>query len=353
MGQSVSFGERAGPMGLPALCDPSRTFFLADEFTRRFIPEAFSACPAAIVPRGEACKTLAVLDGVYAALLDAGAGRDWTLVAVGGGSVSDLGGFAAATWNRGMDLGLAPTTLLSMVDASLGGKNGVDYRGFKNLVGTVHLPRFTLMDMATLESLDARELASGLAEIIKHAVIDGPVHMELVESALGPNGRLSPAVLKQLVQASVELKLRITEADPLDHGERLKLNLGHSFGHALEAATGLPHGLCVAAGIMTAFRFALARPAQDRLSHTQRDADRTAALLKSAGLPLGITELCSLAGPERGGQAAVRSAAARAMLSDKKRRGDQLRAVLPLGIGSVSVEPVPVGALASFIEEAP
>jgi 3-dehydroquinate synthase len=247
LASGIVYGSITGSTGLQALATPERTIIVADSLTRGFIPPAFSSCPVVVVPRGEAAKTLAGLESLYSAFLDAGVDRDWTVVAIGGGSVSDLAGFAASTWLRGIDFGFVPTTLLAMVDASIGGKNGVDFGGYKNLVGTINRPRFILCDTAVLGSLPAEALSSGLAEMVKHGIIEGAGHLEALE-AVCSSGLPQPASLTDLIRRSAQLKTSIAGADEREKGQRMKLNLGHTIGHAVEALTGLPHGHCVAVG---------------------------------------------------------------------------------------------------------
>ena len=155
---------------------------MTDAEIRRLHGASLPGWPVAEVPRGEAAKSLAELEALYGRFLELGLARDATVVAVGGGTVSDLAGFAASTWLRGVDFGFAPTTLLAMVDASVGGKNGVDFRGLKNQIGSFRQPRFVLMDVSVLSTLSDTEFRSGMAEVVKHAILAGGDYFELVES---------------------------------------------------------------------------------------------------------------------------------------------------------------------------
>ncbi|MBU0927804.1 MAG: 3-dehydroquinate synthase, partial [Spirochaetes bacterium] len=190
-GERSSSTIRFAPIAaLEGLVDTGRTVFVADELTAGFVRRLAGDDRIAVVPRGEAAKCLASLDGLYERFLELGVGRDWTAVGVGGGSVSDLAGFAASTWMRGLDFGFVPTTLLAMVDASVGGKNGIDYRGYKNLVGCFSQPRFVLVDPALLSGLPGYDLACGLAEAIKHGVIEGDGHLTALERAVAADGAI-------------------------------------------------------------------------------------------------------------------------------------------------------------------
>ena len=200
--------------------DAKRTIIVADELTSRLIPASLAARPVAIVPRGEEAKKLAVLDSVYSRFLEAGVGRDWGVLAVGGGSVSDLAGFAAATWMRGIAMYCMPTTMLAMVDASVGGKNGIDFHGYKNLIGTFSQPVLVIIDPENLTGLPGYDLAGGMAEALKHAIIDGESHFGLIEQATGSIDFGRPAdprrdgkVLEAVIRESVRVKASIVNND--------------------------------------------------------------------------------------------------------------------------------------------
>ena len=288
----IAFGPLAE---LRESLDASKTIVVTDRLIRRIHGEAFPDCPVIEVERGEAAKSLDSLEKLYGTFLDNSLGRDGIVLAIGGGAVSDLAGFAAATWLRGVEFGFAPTTLLAMVDASVGGKNGVDFRGVKNLVGSFSQPSFVTMDVSLLATLPDIEFASGMAEVIKHAVIAGGEYFELVASAAGAAARPASAVIESVVAGSVRLKAEIVERDERESGERRKLNLGHSVGHGIEAATGLPHGHSVAAGLGTVC--ALSRRL-GRLSAA--DCDRITLLLEGSGLPSTIGAAAALAAARSG-----------------------------------------------------
>lgn len=363
MRTAIRFGPLAGPEGLAEGLDAGKAFVVADEHTARLIPAELAARPRHILPRGEAAKTWAEAGRAYEAFAAAGVGRDWTVVAVGGGCVSDLAGFVAATWMRGVGLRVAPTTLLAMVDAALGGKNGVNFAGRKNLVGSFLEPDIMQVDVSCLASLPETELASGLVECIKHALIDGEAHLRLLEGALDPRARLSAVVTgpsaQAIVRASMAVKSRIVEADPEEAGPRMALNLGHTIGHAAEAVSGLAHGACVAAGLACALRLAaeLAPPAfRPGLASLE---GRALALLGSIGMPTSLAELGEAAARASGGRSpaegglAFREAVAGALASDKKKRGGDILFALPFALGDVRIAPVSVDHLASFIRSCP
>jgi 3-dehydroquinate synthase len=347
--------------GLDELVDPAKSVLVTDAEIRRLHGAAFPPCLAALVERGEAAKSLASLEELYGRFLELGLGRDGTVLAVGGGAISDLAGFAAATWMRGVDFGFAPTTLLAMVDAAVGGKNGVDFRGVKNLVGSFSQPRFVLMDVSTLSTLSDLEFASGMAEVVKHAVISGGPYFELVESLAEAelrSPRPSRDELERLVAGSVEIKAGIVNRDEREAGARRLLNLGHTVGHGVEAATGLPHGHSVAAGLGTVCRLAVRR---GRLAPVE--CDRITRLLDGLGLPssiaaaaeaaavLGHAAAPGLPAPVDGPD--LRAAVIAAIDSDKKRVGSDILMAIPGAIGSVAIEAVPLPDLRAFVMEAP
>jgi 3-dehydroquinate synthase len=343
---------------LATLVDPARTVIIADELTREFLPPEFDRERAVVVPRGEAAKNLGSLEGVYERFLELGVSRDWTVVGVGGGSVSDLAGFAATTWLRGIDSGFVPTTLLAMVDASVGGKNGIDYQGYKNLIGSFSQPRFVLVDTELLSSLPDYDLACGLVESIKHGIIEGDEHLSNMEQAISNTGKIDRSLLAPIIRRSVTLKAAIAAADEHEHGDRRKLNLGHTIGHGVEVITGLAHGASVAAGLASACRFALEHDASKRggTEHagTVALSKRIIALLDRLGLPTSL-EQARKASRETSelSPASFRDAVAEALGTDKKRIGTEILFALPRAVGQVDIEPVALQELRDFVRKAP
>ncbi|UBB26003.1 3-dehydroquinate synthase [Pseudoxanthomonas japonensis] len=283
-----------------------------------------------ILPAGEASKTLAHFGHAIDALATLGATRDACVFALGGGVVGDLAGFAAACWMRGVDCVQLPTTLLSMVDSSVGGKTAVDIPQGKNLVGAFHPPRAVFADTDALRTLPPRELRAGLAEVIKYGAIRDPLFFQWLEAERDALLESDPTVLAQAIARSCEHKAEIVERDPLERGERALLNLGHTFGHAIETEQGygspdndnLNHGEAVAVGMVLAARLS----AMLGLSG-DADTERLIALLHAYGLPIAIPT--GLA-PE---------ALLARMRLDKKNQAGRLRLVLWRGIGRAEVVP--------------
>lgn len=274
---------------------------------------------------GEEHKTVAAVERIWDAALEAGLDRDGIVVGVGGGVAGDLAGFAASTLLRGVALGQVPTTLLAMVDSSVGGKTGFNRPQGKNLVGTFHQPRFVLCDVETLSTLPEAERRAGLAEVVKSAWLEGEAAVAMLERDAEALLAGDEAATTRAIRMAVGLKARIVTEDEREAGRRMLLNLGHTVGHALEAAGGyrrLRHGEAVALGMVAAFRVGMglgaARPEQ---------AERLAALLRRLGLPW---ELDVHLDPH----------ALTFVGTDKKRRGGKVRFVVPAEPGETRVLPL-------------
>ena len=272
----------------------------------------------AVIPAGESTKTLETVQLIWKVFLNAGLARDDFAVAVGGGVTGDLTGFAAATWMRGIRWVNVSTTLLSMVDASTGGKTGCDLPEAKNLIGAFHSPSLVLADVDTLATLPAREWRCGLAEAIKHAFISDPALLEILPT--GTTGILPVAVARALA-----VKVRCVREDPFEKGVRGKLNLGHTVGHAVETASNftIQHGEAVAIGTVEEARLAV------RLGLAPADwPDQVAAPFARVGLPTSLPEGCTF------------ESLVPIMKRDKKKKGGVVRFALPCAPGDVRLTPV-------------
>lgn len=265
------------------------------------------------IPDGEQFKTLETVAGLYGKLVEAGLDRRCPVLALGGGVLGDTAGFAAATYLRGVPLVQIPTTLLAMVDASVGGKVGVDLPQGKNLVGAFKQPEMVIIDPAVLATLPQAEFRAGLAEVVKHGIIDAPELFAALES-----GQYQPG---EMLLEAVQVKVRVVQADPFEQGRRAVLNLGHTFAHAFERLANfeLRHGEAVAMGLACAARLAA------HLGHCSPEtADRIIGLLTRLELPTR---------PPAYPPAEVWAA----MATDKKRQGRTLRFILPRAIGDVDI----------------
>ena len=268
------------------------------------------------LPDGETHKTLATWASILDALVAARYDRDSLVIALGGGIVGDIAGFAAASYQRGIACLQIPTTLLAQVDSSVGGKTGVNHPQGKNLIGAFHQPQAVLIDTATLATLPPREFAAGMAEVIKYGLINSSDFFAWLEENRAAIAAHDPATLQTMIARCCAAKAAIVAADERESGQRALLNFGHTFGHALEALTAYQrwkHGECVAMGRVIACRLAA------RLGRiSEADADRAAALFAAFGLPTTV--------PADISSDAIRDK----MQLDKKTRGGQLRLVLPL-----------------------
>ncbi|MDL2321621.1 3-dehydroquinate synthase, partial [Desulfosarcina sp. OttesenSCG-928-B08] len=215
------------------------TVILTDTTVFQCCGEFFPACPVISIGLGEKIKTLETVSDIYRQLIDLGADRSTFLLGIGGGIVCDITGFVASTYMRGIRFGFVSTTLLSQMDASVGGKNGVNLGGYKNMVGTFNQPEFVICDMAVLKTLPRPEVLCGMAEIIKHGAIFSPSMVAELESFRSDALALNPEVIASLVYQSVAIKAGVVSRDEREHGERRKLNFGHTFGHAIEKLTAL------------------------------------------------------------------------------------------------------------------
>ena len=272
------------------------------------------------LPDGEAFKTMETASSVLDKLVEARAGRDTTLVALGGGVVGDITGFAAACYMRGVAFIQVPTTLLAQVDSSVGGKTGVNHPQGKNLIGAFHQPRIVLIDTATLGTLSDRELRAGMAEVIKYGAIADKTFFEWLEQNMDALLAKDPDALAHAVQRSCEIKAAVVAEDERESGARAILNFGHTFGHAIEHCQGYGdwlHGEAVAAGMIMAGELG---------GLADVDLSRLRALVASAGLPT--------APPPSGSKALLE-----AMRLDKKVQRKQLRFVLLRALGEAYVAP--------------
>ena len=272
---------------------------------------------------GERFKTLDTYANVIDALMDKRHNRTTTLIALGGGVIGDLAGFAAATFQRGVAFVQVPTTLLAQVDASVGGKTGVNHPGGKNMIGAFHQPRCVLADTATLATLPGREYRAGLAEVVKYGIIWSADFFAELERGIDALNQRDTAVLADVVRQSCAIKAAVVAEDEREQGRRAILNYGHTFGHALETLTGyhqLLHGEAVAIGMVLAADCACRHGLLDEAS-----VQRIRSLVGALGLP---TEMPLDIDP---------SAAFAAMGMDKKVVDGRLRLVLPERIGEVRV----------------
>jgi 3-dehydroquinate synthase len=299
----------------------SPLFIITDTVVADLYADLFPPGEVITLGTGEKIKTLDTMAFIFDQLIEAGADRASFILGVGGGIVCDITGFVASTFMRGVRFGFVSTTLLGQVDASVGGKNGVNFGGYKNMVGVFNQPEFVICDMALLTSLPAAEVRSGLAEIVKHAAIEEAAMFTYLEENAERAVNLDAAVIEKLVSDSVVIKAAVVNRDEKEAGERRKLNFGHTAGHAIEKTTGIPHGEAVSVGMVVA-----AALSEERGLLVADDVGRLTDLLRKLGLPTRV-------------DADVEQIIA-ALAKDKKREKDVIHFVLLDAIGSCRIEEI-------------
>jgi len=327
---TIIVGEALGNLGryLPV----ASPIIITDENVGRRYADQFPAGPIITIGTGEGIKTLDTVARIYAELVEIEADRSAWILGIGGGIVCDVAGFVASTYLRGIRFGFVASTLLAQVDASVGGKNGVNFGGYKNMVGTFNQPGFVICDPALLHTLPEAQLQCGFAEIVKHALIADAGMFDALEKDAARALALDTGVIERLVYESVVIKSAVVNRDEKEAGERRKLNFGHTFGHAIEKVTGVPHGQAVSIGMVLA-----AHLSQRRGLITAGETDRMRALLRQLNLPVRM--------------AFEREAVLEALGKDKKREGDHVHFVLLEGIGRAVIEPIPLAELRAVLAD--
>jgi 3-dehydroquinate synthase len=292
------------------------------------------------LPAGERYKTLKSLQKIYDIALENRLERSSTIVALGGGVIGDMAGFAAATWLRGINVVQVPTSLLAMVDSSVGGKTGVNHPQGKNLIGAFHQPRFVLIDPLVLKTLPPREFRAGMAEVIKYGIIwDAELFAKLEESKrLDQMRYVDEELLQIILSRSCQAKAAVVSKDEKEAGLRAILNYGHTIGHAVESLTGyklVNHGEAVAIGMVAAGQIAV----QLRMWKSP-DAERQDALIQKAGLPTKLPNVLDI------------EAILDSLQTDKKVEAGKVRFVLPTQIGAVTVtDQVPADVIRQVLRQ--
>jgi 3-dehydroquinate synthase len=318
-GAPVEYCFESNLSALKELTDEKKTVLLTDEHVFDAHTSKFKGWNTIVLKAGEEYKVQATIDAIIGQLIEMGADRGWTLVGIGGGVITDLAGYAASVFLRGIRCGFVPTSLLALVDASIGGKNGIDVGVYKNLVGTIRQPAFILHDLSLLKTLPEAEWRSGFAEIIKHAAIRDAQMFRELEAAGMPFYRKNKVALTELVERNALLKTRMVSADERETGERRQLNFGHTLGHALENQYELSHGEAISIGMGFA-----AKLSTEKLRF--KEADRVIALLDQYGLPTAARYKKEKVIP--------------VMARDKKKEGDAIHFVLLQKIGKAVIETI-------------
>lgn len=328
-GSELLFGDAES--FLRGICARGRVVVVADARVAEIYAPLLRGVEHLAVQAGEAEKSVDGVAAIWRYMMERGADRHSTLVAIGGGVVCDMAAFAAATYMRGVRFVLVPTTLLAQVDAAVGGKNGVNFGGYKNMVGCFAQPASVLVDTRFPATLSDREFRSGLAEVVKSAVVGDAELFEELERMSAAGLRGDTVLLERMVCAAVRVKVAIVEADEREAGMRRLLNLGHTAGHAIEhCACGFTHGEAVATGMAV-----IARAAAAQGLFAGEECRRLVALLEkfgfAASLPVAAEELAA------------------AIEKDKKRNGANVALVVPRAVGRCEIREVPMAGVAAWL----
>ncbi len=309
--------------------DRQQAVILTDEHVFQGHQKKLKGWNTIVIQAGEAYKVQATVDSVIEQLITMGADRKTFLIGIGGGVVTDIAGYVAAIYMRGISCGFIPTSILAMVDASIGGKNGIDVGLYKNLVGTIRQPQFLLYDYSLLKTLPDEEWTNGFAEIIKHAAIkDAALFRELEKNKLNTYKKDKVALAK-LIRRNVVIKSDVVEKDEFEQGDRKMLNFGHTLGHAIENLYQLSHGQAISIGMVAA---SLISEEYTDFS----DTDRIIATLKRYGLPTQM----DFDGKE----------VMNVLKMDKKKVKDSMAYVLLNKIGQAAVKTIPIVQLEKLLQ---
>lgn len=328
-GKTTTYYFDVGLSYLEKLVDRSQAVILTDDNVFRSHQRKFKGWNTIVIQAGEAFKVQDTVNSVIDQLITMGADRKTFLIGIGGGVVTDIAGFVAAIYMRGISFGFLPTSILAMVDASIGGKNGIDVGLYKNIVGAIRQPEFLLYDFSLLKSLPEEEWVNGFAEIIKHAAIrDAALFRELEKNKLSVYKK-DKAALAKLIRRNVVIKSDVVQKDEFEHGDRRMLNFGHTLGHAIENLYQLSHGQAISIGMVVA---SLISEEYTNFTGTDRIIDA----LKKYGLPTQMDfdakEVMNV------------------LRMDKKKVRDSMNYVLLSKIGQAVVKPILIAELDKLLQ---
>lgn len=315
---------------LEQLVSKDNTIILTDENIFAKNKKRFKGWKTIVIEAGEQYKNQTTVDDVISQMIGLGADRRTILVGVGGGVITDIAGYIAGIYMRGIQFGFAPASILAMVDACIGGKNGVDVGIYKNMVGLIRQPSFLLYDYSLLTSLPKQEWINGFAEIIKHAAIKDAVMFKLLEQHKLTDFQQDSALLNKLIQRNAMLKSKVVQADEFEQGERKQLNFGHTLGHAIENSYQLPHGFAVAIGMVVAAHIS------EHFTHFTA-TEKLVSVIKKYGLPTFL---------QFNAEQALQN-----MMADKKRFKKELHYVLLEKIGKAVVQPLTIEEIQPIITQ--
>ena len=327
---SVDYYFAGGFSLLKEIAKPSEAVLLIDENVYQYFEAKFKKWRSIIIPSGEKYKVQLTVDRIILQLIELGADRKTTLVGIGGGVVTDITGYVASVYLRGIRFGFVPTSLLAMVDASIGGKNGIDVGVYKNMVGVIRQPAFLLYDQNFLNTLPEKEWRNGFAEIIKHAAIkDAAMFKQLEAKDLSFYQKLKQDAL-ELIQRNSVLKSKVVQLDEFEKNERRMLNFGHTLAHAIETQYDLLHGEAVAIGMVFASRLS-----QKLLGFTGHN--RLVKMIEQYKLPVALEF--------------DKQKAFDVLRSDKKKEADYMNFILLEKIGKARIEKIPLKNLYDYLGE--
>ncbi len=325
---SVDYYFDASIKQLKEIVDPSHVIIITDENINALHQSKFKGFKTIVLPAGEKYKNQATIDSVINQLIALQADRKTTLIGIGGGVITDMTGYAASVYMRGIAFGFVPTTLLAMVDASIGGKNGIDVGVYKNMVGIIRQPKFLLYDVSLLKTLPQEDWSNGFAEIIKHACIKDAAMFKLLQANTLAKFQKDKVLLAELVKRNAKLKTKVVQGDEFEQGDRKLLNLGHTLGHALENQYELYHGQAVAIGMVYA-----AVISKQLLKFKQTAAIEE--VLKKYGLPTAMQF--------------DKAKAMEVLKMDKKRERNTMNYVLLERIGKGVIKQIPLAEIENII----
>ncbi len=315
---------------LQKLVDKKNAVIITDEKILLGHSKKFNGWNMIVLKSGEEFKTQETVDGLIDNLMERGADRQTILIGIGGGVVTDIVGYTASIYMRGLSFGFVPTSLLAMVDAAIGGKNGVDIGLYKNMVGTIRQPKFLLYDYSFLKTLPEDEWRNGFAEIIKHACIKDAVMFKLLEESNFNKFLSNKKLVGDLVERNVRIKTKIVQKDEFEKGDRRLLNFGHTLAHAIENLYQLPHGQAVSLGITAACELS-------QILFSFNGSQRVIDVLDNYGLPTDAEF--------------DKKKVLEILKKDKKKEKDNINYVLLEKIGKAKVEKIPIKQLEKFINQ--
>ena len=317
---------------LPLMYPRDKLVMVTDENIFKLQQEKFKDFAVIKLPAGEEFKQQRTVDDIIMQLLEMQADKQTILVGVGGGVITDMAGYAASIYKRGIKLILAPTSILAMVDAAVGGKNGIDVGPFKNMVGTVYQPDHLIFDYSFLQTLPEEEWVNGFAEIIKHACIKDALFFEFLQTKSVEDFKNDPTALAELIEKNISIKSKVVLEDEFETGDRKLLNFGHTIGHAIENLYDLPHGHAVSIGMVAACTIS-----QEITSFPQESTQKIIGLLERYQLPVKL--------------AFDKESVWDILLMDKKRADNNMNFILLDKIGTASIKSIPLPQLKDLIDQ--